>query len=80
MVTIGMSVNPDGSVDVIEAPTEALREAMGPIADRLREVVELSKAVADEYRQSDPAGARNAALVRSHAETALLYALFGDRV
>lgn len=80
MVTIGMSVNPDGSVNVI---TEALREApeaMGPIADRLREVVELSKAVADEYRGSDPAGARNAALVRSHAETALLYALFGDRV
>ena len=76
---VGMVVNPDGSVEVTEG-TEADRVLMGPIAERLREVVALASLLAEENRTTNPTLGRNAALVRTHAQQALLFALFGDLV
>lgn len=76
---VGMVVNPDGSTEIVEGTADD-RLLMGPIADHLREAASLAKCLAEETRSTNPALSRNAALVRTHAEQALLYALFGDRV
>lgn len=80
MAQIGERVHPDGTSEAITVPAIGAEAVMEDVADHLRAVVAMAGLEADTYRVSHPERARQAALVRTHAQTALIWALFGDRV